>query len=193
MTDGNKVKDLHKFTPWFSRDDVDFVYIPTLRCGHNWAKNYLLDHGFVEVDHDAVSHKTRLMIIRNPLERILSGMYAIENFDYSLLEGSTDRLLEELSSDPHTSHMINVIPDDGHTDYVFIKFDTDTDYAFRDFLAERGLDLPEPKMEWQRETMGYSSRKTRAEVFSNNTLTATLMNYLKEDYDFYNNINWYQS
>lgn len=188
----SKIKDLHKFTPWFSRDDVDFVYIPILRCGHNWVKDYLLENGFTEVDHDQVSHKTRLVVIREPLERILSGMVAIEEFDYSSLDSDVDSLEKTLSSDPHTSPMIYALPDDEHTDYVFIKFDVDTDYALQDFLVERGLNLPAPTAEWRRESMGYSSRKTKAKVLDDNHLTAVLKNYLKDDYEFYYNIKWYR-
>lgn len=198
MTD--RVSNLDIYTPWFSRDDADFVYIPTLRCGHNWAKRYLLEHGFSEVDHESNKDKTRLMIIREPLDRVLSGVFAREDFNVAdmiveqLSSASFDRRVEEaLSKDPHTSPFTNAIPKDGHTDYVFIKFDIDTDYLFTDFLNSRGLTIPPATEQWNREFMGYSSRKLKKQIVADNHMSAKLHDYLKEDYEFYNSIVWYES
>ena len=196
---------------WITRSDVDFVYIPITRCASNWVHDQLMCNGFYQIPHEEkhlYADKKRLVIIREPVERVISGMF-ISFCEMDELESQPNqRSFEEvLKKDIHTSGQITYLPagEPYTTDkYVFIKFDQDLPNKLNKYMASFGITLKQGSLIWLsldnnpgiknslRRQIGMSSKENREKVYRDPKLLNMFRTYLKEDYKLYDSITWFE-
>ena len=66
----------HTFGTCMSRSDLSWMYVNIPKCASSWTKPNLLDHQFEFYNYhqDHLYHKHALVVLRDPLERWLSGV-----------------------------------------------------------------------------------------------------------------------
>lgn len=186
---------------WFTRDDVNFVYIPIYRCATNWLTVLLKDDGFYEVPPNTVCNKERLVIIREPTERVLSGMFITGCSLDDLQNTANQESFEEiLNQDVHTSSQLKYLPTDGK--YVYFKFGEDLPKNINRYMSEQGITLTRSTSTWldrtsivgplSRVPIGQSSRENREKVYRDPKLLNMFRTYLKDDYKLYDSITWFE-
>lgn len=183
------------FTNYISREDVDFAYVPIYRSGHNWVAAYLKENGFQSVVKASVHNKRKLVILREPLERIVSGM-AISNFDYNKLFKNKIDLIETLKVDPHTNQQVYFLNKIDES-YDFIKLGPNLPDNLKKYLSDRGIEMPnECSMSWSEtgsstRLTGINDKEVVEFIRSNTKLSEKFQKYLKDDYTLYNMVKWY--
>lgn len=196
---------------WITRSDVDFVYIPITRCASNWMHDQLMHNGFYQIpgeDRHLYADKKRLVIIREPVDRVISGMF-ISFCELDELESQPDQTSfeEVLKKDIHTSGQVTYLPtEESHLsdNYVYIKFDEKLPSKIDKYMAKFGSSLEAGSLSWLsldnqpgpnsslRRPIGMSSRETREKVYRNPKLLNMFRTYLKEDYKLYDSITWFE-
>lgn len=193
---------------WYTRDDVNFVYIPINRCASNWMTTMLLENDFyvvAPVDRNKVASKDRIVILREPVERVISGMFINENYDLSILDNQIDYLLfsSTLDQDVHTIGQAMYLPHEDHSKFVFFKFEEYLPAKIEDFMTSQGIKLKPGSMPWLKPLMttgprsmlhrpiGATSKENREKVYRDPKLLNMFRTYLKEDYKLYNSVEWY--
>lgn len=188
-----------KFTRYMTRDDINFAYLPIYRSGSTWTKAYLFDNGFHDVLRGAVSNKRKLVILREPLERIISGMI-MRGFDFTkLLKNRTD-LIDSITGDAHTNQQIYFLGKVDET-HDFIKFGPNLPEQLKQYSLDHGLDLTvDSGISWiqqppnlVRNNAPLSPNQLIEYIHSNDSLLKKFQNYLKDDYELYNKVTWYES
>ena len=202
MEDTTQLKSDFELNPnlwisWYTRDDVNFVYIPVHRCATNWMIDLLTHNGFYEIlpsERDAFHNKERLVIIREPTERVLSGMFVpSEEIDLSVLDSNIDKLEFErkLSNDVHTSNQTKYLSKNDNGKYIYFKFGSDLPDKIYDYMNSQGVVLESGPMNWTTTAVGAESRERREKVFSDPKLLNMFREFLKEDYELYNSVEFY--
>lgn len=185
----------NKWIEWYTRDDVNFVYIPIHRCATNWMLSKLTNNGFYKVvpkDRHLHKDKERLVILREPTERVLSGMFVAEQVDFSILDSNVDKEQFEkiLSQDIHTSGQVKYLPPD-RNNCVYFKFDAMLPYKISNYMHKSGVALEPGPMKWTKIQIGGESRERREKVYNDPKLLNMFKEYLKEDYELYNSVEFY--
>lgn len=202
MENTNQLKSEYELTPdlwinWYTRDDVNFVYIPITRCATNWMISQLTHNGFYKVapvERDNVKDKERLVIIREPIERVISGMFVpSEEIDMSVLDSNIDKLEfeDKLGSDVHTSNQTRYLSKNDSGKYVYIKFDNDLPNKIYEYMNSHGVTLEPGPMSWTTITVGAESKERREKVYNDPRLLNMFREFLSEDYELYNSVEFY--
>jgi hypothetical protein len=202
ITDESSIPKIRPY--WFTRDDVNFVYIPIYRCATYWLTSLLKDVGFYEVPPDTVLNKERLVIIREPTERVLSGM-VITGCSLDVLQNTSDQVSfeEMLNQDMHTSSQLEYLPTDESTKYVYFKFGEDLPKNINRYMSKQGITLPNSTSTWLRRKefgqfkgiawpVGWLSKENREKVYRDPKLLNKFRMYLKDDYKVYDSITWFE-
>lgn len=193
--------ELDYWLQWITRDDVDFVYIPITRCATNWMYSQLMQNKFYKIPDDdkhLYAHKKRLVILREPVDRVISGMF-ISFCDLATLENSIDQKSFEnyLNKDMHTISQLTFLPENevhNSDRYVYFKFDDSIPDKINEYMNNCGMTLEPGSMMWfdpNDRPIGASSKENREKVYSDPKLLNMFRDYLKEDYKLYNSVEWY--
>lgn len=193
--------ELDYWLQWITRSDVDFVYIPITRCASNWMYSQLMQNGFYKIpdeDKHLYAHKKRLVILREPIDRVISGMF-VSLCELATLENSTtqERFEELLKQDMHTTSQLKYLPNDEEHNsdrYVYFKFDDNLPDTINAYMNSCGITLELGAMSWldpKTRSIGASSKENREKVYNDPKLLNMFRDYLKEDYELYNSVEWY--
>lgn len=188
----------------YSRKDVDFVYIPVTRCGSTWLRS-LFEHnnfdciGTIENlkpldSFENLRNKTKLIVLRDPLERIISGMYAPEDFDLDTIY-SREKIFNNFPTDPHTCTQLQFLNGVNLDDVIYIKYENRSDWGSDMYNLLRPMvpDFKEGPVEWKCWTDG-SSPKHLVDVARNDKdIYNDMMEYLAEDQKFFDQVKWHES
>lgn len=186
----------------YSRDDVDFVYIPITRCGSTWLRRVFAHNNFyVQTCIENLSpldtfpnlkDKIKLIIMRDPLERLISGMYAPEDFDLDTIYDRS-KIFNNFAQDVHTCPQIcflNGVPLDNT---VFIKYGHENrwDLQVKKFLNEHVPNFEVGPSDWDPTVIGTSPKHLLDVARNNKEIYNNLMEYLEEDQKFFEQVRWH--
>lgn len=148
---------------WYTRDDVNFVYIPINRCASNWMTTMLLENDFyvvAPVDRNEVASKDRVVILREPVERVISGMFINENYDLSVLDSRIEYSVfsSTLEQDIHTIGQTMYLPNEDHAKFIFFKVEEDLPAKIEVFMNSQGIKLKPGSMPWLKPLMATGPR-----------------------------------
>jgi len=195
-----------------TRVDVDFLYCPITRCASTWITHRLVEiNNFYtmvknikndNIPFEEYSHKTKLFIVRDPLERIVSGAKTREDFTVEDFSLDAPVLFEKLKQDVHTLPMYSWF----HSfidlsNAVYIRYGN---WDRLDKFFGRFNILPNevsselrpwsPTMEW-REGEDGTSRNSAVwleYVLGEPDILDKLNEYLKDDYKFLKTVKYYE-
>lgn len=188
---------------YLSREDVNFSYVPIFRCGHTWIKSILTLNNFCDIPKGiAINEKRKLVILREPLERIISGMF-VAQFDYDKIFKHKIDLFETLLHDPHTNQQTFFLGKIDST-YDFIKFGPNLKNNLINYCLDQGIKLSDEGIpDWKlngnqmRKDEDFPSAVIPHDstiidfIRYNKKLSEKFDRYLKDDYNLYNKVRWY--
>ena len=186
----------------YSRHDVDFVYIPVTRCGSTWLRGVFNHNNFKEYqtidelipfnDISDIRDKTKLIVLRDPLERLISGMYAPETFDYDTIY-SREKIFTNFPTDIHTIPQVEFLKDISLDNAIFIEYKNSADWGpnFNKLLNEMVPNFQEGPVKWNAWSHGTSPKHLLDVAKNNKVIYNNLMDYLKEDQLFFEQVKWH--
>jgi len=207
----NKFGAENLYSTIITRNDVDFIFCPITRCASQWISYRLIDiNNFYTVvqnignTNEAFSdydHKAKLFIVRDPLERMISGARTRE--DFSLEDFSLDKesLFNKLDEDIHTLPMsVWFKPFANLDNAVFIKFENwdKLDKFFAPYNLAPNETVSQDRWTGFNQWIPSDNSDSRISspwynyVISNPDILDNLKEYLDEDYKFLKTITYYR-
>ena len=183
------------------REDVDFVYIPLTRCGSTWLSKMLTFNGFETkftsppkggLGKIKLTEKQKLIIFRHPLQRLISAMVSIENFDIKVIYDK-NKIYEVLPTDIHTSTQVSALRNINYkTNSTFIEYHSNREWGelMQLYMSKRIPNFMGAPEKWS-PVVDPIQTKLAETIYANKKIYDNLTEYLKEDWDFYNKITWY--
>ena len=189
---------------WLTREDVDWVYVRINRCGSTWLTNYLKLNGFASGNPRELKNHHKLIVLREPLERLISGICSINGLapKFAMQPRKT---LNYLITDPHTKPQVEFLQDINLSNCTFIKYSPIWTENFFDFLNRKNTTMTvasedawfnKPGVEQENEfTYIDDNIKARFSLLQlikdDQFLNKTVADYLEKDYKLYNSLEWY--
>lgn len=188
----------------YTRDDVDFVYVPVTRCGSTWLRSVFRHNKFTEhlvieniqelQEVPELRDKVKLIVLRDPLERLISGMYAPEDFDLDTIY-SREKIFTNFPTDIHTCpqvRFLNGVPTDRA---IYIKYENTPTWGFEmhDLLRTMVPNYEEGPVKWENWGHGSSPKDLLDIARNDKVIYNNLMEYLKEDQEFFDKVKWHES
>lgn len=189
---------------WLTREDVDWAYVRINRTGNTWVSDYLVANEFTQRDPRSLRGVHKLVILREPLERFISGVSIIEGLTHRLI-GQPKTILARYSSDPHIKAQSDFLRHVDLDNCTFIKYGPSIVSDFQRFIEEHKTTLffP-PPTEWRNKPVltdyhkvpdpnqDFSDRKLLYDVYNNDPFLHKVVDqHLKNDYNLYNSVKWY--
>ncbi len=186
----------------YSRDDVDFVYIPVTRCGSTWLR-HVFEHNNFKIysiieglngtdDIPELKDKTKLVVLRDPLERLISGMYAPEDFDLDTIY-SREKIFTNFPTDIHTCPQIDFLKGMSIDKVIYIKYENISTWGPDMYALLKSMvpNFSEGPIKWEAWGTGSSPKHLLDVARNDNVIYNNLMDYLKDDYEFFNQVKWH--
>ena len=190
---------------WMSRPDVDWLYVSINRSGSSFTRTYLLNNGFDKVDPRDNRSTHKLVILREPLDRLMSGV-SFWKFGKQFIR-NPQRFLTEYEFDHHIKLQTKFLIDVDLDTCTFMKYGSSLKSNLIQFVAEQkttmlhepghwenritpintpdGEDMVEPDSESGIRFQIYNAMKDGGKLYE------TVMTYLEEDYKLYNSVKFY--
>lgn len=184
------------------REDLDFVYIPLTRCGSTWLTRMLTFNGFETrftnpsqggLGKIKLDEKKKLIVVRHPLQRLISAMVAAENFDQNILHDK-NKIFEVLPTDIHTSTQVSALRNINYKmNSIFIEYHSNREWGelMQSFMDKNVPNFIGAPYKWKPVPNNPMQMRLAEIIYSDRKIYDTLMKYLAEDWDFYNKITWY--
>ena len=188
----------------YTRDDVDFVYVPVTRCGSTWLRTVFESNNFSKYqiieelqelsEFPEVRDKTKLIVLRDPMERLISGMYAPEDFDLDTIY-SKEKIFTNFPTDVHTCPQIKFLVGVPIDKAIYIKYENSATWGpeIYDLLKTMIPDFKESPVKWENWGHGSSPKDLLDIARNDKVIYNNLMEYLKEDQEFFDQVKWHES
>jgi hypothetical protein len=105
----------HIFGECMGHKNVDWIYVNIPKNATTWTKPILLDHQFENYNyhHDKLYHKSTMIVLRDPVERWLSGVGEF----FRLMESDNPAVnLEDLNRKSFYEMLLDIVIFDDHTE-----------------------------------------------------------------------------
>jgi len=137
----------HTFGTCMSREDIDLMYVNIPKNASSWTKPNLLDHHweFYNYHYDHMYHKHAMVVLRDPIERWLSGICEYftqyhRNIDVAQFNSAFyDLIKEQITFDDHSEKQVYFIEGLNPEKTTFFWCDTDYRLYFSQFLRNQGV------------------------------------------------------
>ncbi len=192
----------HVFGECMSSPNTDLMYVNIPKNASSWTKPNLKDWGweFYNYHTDNLYDKHALVVLRDPVERWLSGiaeyMYLYHgNIDVAhLSKPFFDLVFEKVSFDDHTDLQILFI--EGLKKCTFLLCNENYKLNFSNFLKDNGFDNSYQNYENQHVTALDSGRQKFKDIFrlamnSNKSYQQKIKWYFQKDYELINSVKFY--
>jgi hypothetical protein len=194
----------HTWNSWLSRTDVDWAYVRINRTGSSWLANYLKSNDFETGNPRALRNHHKLVVLREPLERFISGICFHDGLVNKFIS-QPRQVLIRYEDDPHIYPQVNFLKDVDVSNCTFIKYSPTWVSNFSQFLIEYNTSMhTAPSTEWFNKpkfedadeiTLVDENIKNRfilAELYKEDPFMQKLINqHLEKDYKLYNKVKWY--
>jgi hypothetical protein len=189
-------------------------YIPIPKCGSTWVNivlfhslnwqvgNIYTDPGLGEPGGLGLSHNRNLVVLREPIERWLSGIaeysyrYHDRDFINNLNKQTLDLIFDRVALDDHTEKQVYYCHGLHRYRSLFFRCDSTLIELFTQFLTSNGVDIDTSKIPPANVTATDQYKLSIKETFRNiieNDIKYKnkLIDYFKADFDLIDSINFY--
>lgn len=199
--------DRYSDSNWYTRSDVDWVYVRINRTGSSWFRSYLVENNFEQGNPRDLKGRHKLVILRDPMDRFLSGM-AFHEGVIELFRKNPKRTLADYRTDPHLMPQVDFLKDVNLNNCTFIKYSDTWTENLSEFVNQTNtkMDIP-PSEDWHVKVtpltlpdnplLCYLDQSTRDRytlmdmIKSSEIFRVTVAEYLEKDYNLYKNVKWY--
>lgn len=165
----------HIFGECMSHKDSNFMYVYIPKNASSWTKPKLLDWNweFYNYHTDNLLHKHSLIVLRDPIERWLSGIaeyFFLKHKDLNLNDlnkASLDLIFDRIAFDDHTESQVLFLQNLNLNNCTFFWCDEKYKINFSEFLNQNGMTNSYYKYEKQHVTSNNKERKKVKEYFDN--------------------------
>jgi len=165
----------HTFGTCMSKPGSDIMYVNIPKNASSWTKPNLLDHNweFYNYHLDNLYHKHALVVLRDPVERWLSGIAEYftlyhENLDLDLVnQAFYDLLMDQITLDDHTEKQVYFVEGLDPNRCTFMMCNKDYRVNFQKWLQDLSLwnGKNYQNYHYQHTTQGNAVRKKFTEFF----------------------------
>lgn len=175
------------------------VYIPILKNAHRLTTNVVKGYGFVLNNNVHLSNKTKLVVLRDPVERWYAGIaqFLYLNFpNPEVNDNIIDLLTRLVVLDGHSSSQSSYLKGFNTDECIFFNMD-DSDYL-ENFLhyCNNHIDnidnLSLPNQNWNTKVNFYLELKSKLKEFCTTNFKERLEKYYAEDYELLNTVKFYR-
>lgn len=198
-----KVKG-HVFGECMSHPDTDLMYINIPKNASSWTKPNLIDWGweFYNYHTDNLYHKHALIVLRDPIDRWLSGiaeyMY-LHHRDLDLAHVSNSFLnlvFDRIAFDDHTDSQVLFLQDLDLSNCTFFWCNEGYRENFSHFLNVKSMPNKYYNYEYQHVTNNEPIRSKFKKIFrqaleNNSKYNQKLQWYFAKDYNLINSVKFY--
>lgn len=194
----------HVFGECMSRPDIDLMYVNIPKNASSWTKPNLLDWSWENYNYhtDNLYHKTAMIVLRDPVERWLSGIaeylylyhrdWPAEAFTRNML----DLVFDKIAFDDHTEKQVYFIEGLDLSRCIFFWFDDNYRERFGRFLAENSMPNKYHRYAKQHVSDLDPVRKNYKEIFTSaindSKYLYQIKEYFKQDYELINSVTFYK-
>ena len=190
----------HKYGTCMSHPESDLMYVNIPKNASSWTKPNLMDWGweFYNYHTDNID-KTAIVVLRDPIERWLSGIAEYLTLYHPMLQFNNlegvDLIFDRVVFDDHTERQINFIHGLDSEKCIFLKCDEHYRENLSQLLTEHNM----PNKYWNYEPQHVSAsspeRKRFKHIFSREIQNSKYFNkvqeYFKQDYELINQVKFY--
>lgn len=194
----------HVFGECMSHPDSDLMYIHIPKNASSWTKPNLKDWGweFYNYHTDNLYHKHAIVVLRDPVERWLSGIAEYmflyhRDIDIAHLGKSFfDLVFDRVAFDDHTEQQVLFLEKLTISNCTFFRCDNNYRECFSNFLNLKKMPNRYFNYEYQHVTENNPERKKFRQLFvsvleKNSKYITNLHNYFSKDYQLLNGIKFY--
>jgi len=193
----------HVFGECMTSPTTDLMYIHIPKNASSWTKPNLKDWGweFYNYHSDDLSSKTPLIVLRDPIDRWLSGIAEYlylyhKDIDFAFAgKPFFDLVFDKIAFDDHTEKQVYFIEGIDLTKCVFFKFGPDYREQFSQYLNAQGMTNRYFNYNYQHVSDDSPERKRFKEIFreqiKNSKYLEQVKNYFKQDYELIEQIQFY--
>lgn len=200
----------HTFGTCMSHNDSTLMYVNIPKNASSWTKPNLKDFGweFYNYHTDHMYHKHAIVVLRDPVERWLSGVaeyFALyhRNIDTTQInQAFIDLVMDQITLDDHTEKQVYFIDGLDPGRCTFFMCDHDYRLLFCQFLANQGIDNTGKykKYKYQHTTEdredGDTARSKFKEIFQPIISEPKYLNKVKQhyklDYELISKVNFFR-
>lgn len=198
----------HVFGSCMSHRDSDLMYVNIPKNASSWTKPNLQDLGWITYNyhHDHMYHKHALIVLRDPVERWLSGIceyFTLYHRDADVTQINQltiDLIIDQVTFDDHTERQVYFVEGLDPKRCTFFNCDSDYRLYFGQFLKNQGIDNKYHKYNYQHTTEnredGDMTRSNYKKIFQplleNSKYLERIKSHYKKDYELINSIQFYR-
>jgi hypothetical protein len=195
----------HKFGVCMTRKDIDVMYVNIPKNATSWTKPNLMDFGWEFYNyHDEGLNKHALVVLRDPVDRWISGIAEYFTLYYSDAIESTwsksmfDIIFDRVAFDDHTEKQIQFLHGLDTVRCTFMWFDETYRSNFSHFMKDlTGLPNRYHRYDYQHVSENDPVRKKFKEIFRNEMATNpkrldSIKQYYAEDYKLIDLVTFYE-
>lgn len=195
----------HVFGECMTHPNTDLMYVNIPKNASSWTKPILLEQGWEIYNYhtDNLYHKHAMVVLRNPVERWLSGiaeyMYLYHrNIDPAHFSSCFfDLVFDRIAFDDHTERQILFLEKLNFDNCTFFYCDSNYRNQFSRFLEKNGIPNKYDSFEFQHVTEHDPERNKFKQIFKqtmdqNSKYLTNLELYFLEDYKLIHSIKFYE-
>ena len=198
----------HLFGTCMSSRDSDLMYVNIPKNASSWTKPNLLDQKweFYNYHFDHLYHKHALVVLRDPVERWLSGICEYftlyhRNIDVAQInQAFIDLLMDTITFDDHTEKQVYFIEGLEPRKCTFFWCDKDYRLYFSQFLKNQGIPNPYANFEYQHTTENRQDgdnkrsefKKIFAPLLDNPKYLERVKQHYEKDYKLINRVQFFR-
>lgn len=192
---------------WYTRSDVDWAYIKINRTGSTWLENYLVDNGFKREEPKKLKNHHKLVILRHPIDRFLSGVSFFDEF-YDKLIANPSMTFPQYITDPHFKPQTLFLREVDLNNCTFVQYNKNLPKNIESFLKEHNVTMKNPPAAWTGKVTPFTQNlkdKTIMSPDKNTQVRFDVMNrmdndvkfeskiksYFVDDFKLYDTVKWY--
>ena len=193
------------FGECMSHQNTDLIYVNIPKNASSWTKKVLQDIGweFYNYHTDDLYHKHACVVIRNPIERWVSGiaeymyLYHRNLKSEDLSDCFFDLVFNRIAYDDHTEQQILFLEKLDKTNCTFFMCDKNYKHNFSNFLNENNIKNSFNDYEYIHVTDNDVDRKYFKNIFESKLKLSDnldkLNQYFQKDFDLINTITFYSA
>lgn len=194
----------HMFGDCISKSTVDLMYINIPKNASTWTRSNFSELAWEKYNYhtDNLYHKHALIVLRNPVERWISGigeyMYQYHRTidTVHLSKPFFDMVFDRIAFDDHTERQVLFLQGIDFTNCTFFHCDKNYTVCFSDFLNKRGIPNSYDSYGYDNEGKNHPDRLRFQEIFkrqleTNSKYKQQVEGYFEKDLDLINKIKFY--
>ena len=192
----------HIFGECMSHNDSEYMYVYIPKNATSWTKPNLLDFGWEFYNyHTDNLNKTALVVLRDPVERWISGiaeylyLYHREFIISDLNKAVRELIFDKIAFDDHTERQLYFIEGLDPAKCIFFKFGPEYRAQFSEFLNSINMPNKYSNYNYQHVSNDSPERKQFKEFFKRELENSKYLNkvedYFREDMRFIETVKFY--